>query len=133
MTQIEVDGNVLGIDLSERPPIVFEGPGEYRPDSMIGIDGPDDLPKIEIGVRSRSHRRRTFPRCGPRVYRDRIVRRTVHDHGDPRTVRPSDIVCTRSRAESNNRSAANNVRLQVIRSSHPRPRGSSSGCVGVVG
>ena len=77
---------------------------------MIGIDGPDDLPQTEIGVRSRSHRRWTFPRCGPSVYRDRIARRTLHDHGDPHTGRPSDIVRMRSRAEGHNRSAANEVR-----------------------
>ena len=68
------------------------GPGEYRPDATLGIDRPEDLPKTKISVRSRNYRRRTCPRCGHGAYRDRIVRRTLHDLGNPFTGRPRDII-----------------------------------------
>ena len=68
------------------------GPGEYRPDPTLGIDRPEDLPRTKISVRSRNYRRRPCPRCGHSAYRDRIVRRTLHDLGNPFTGRPRDIV-----------------------------------------
>ncbi len=72
------------------------GPGEYRPDSTVGIDRPEDLPKTKISVHSRNYRRRPCPRCGHGAYRDRIARRILHDLGNPFTGRPRDIVLLRS-------------------------------------
>jgi hypothetical protein len=68
------------------------GPGEYRPDPTLGIDRPEDLLKPKVGVRSRNYRRRPCPLCGHSAYRDRLVRRTLHDLGNPFTGRPRDIV-----------------------------------------
>ncbi len=68
------------------------GPGEYRPDSTLGITRPEDLPKPNVSVRSRNYRRRPCPHCGHRACRDRLVRRTLHDLGDTLTERPRDIV-----------------------------------------
>ena len=68
------------------------GPGESRPDPTLGIDRPEDLPKTKRSVRSRNYRRRPCPRCGHSAYRDRLVRRTLHDLGNPFTGRPRDIV-----------------------------------------
>jgi hypothetical protein len=68
------------------------GPGEYRPDSTLGIDRPEDLPKTKISVQSRNSRRRPCPRCGQSASRDRIARRRLHDLGNPLTGRPRDIV-----------------------------------------
>ena len=68
------------------------GPGEYRPDPTVGIDRPEDLPKTKISVRSHNYRRRHCPRCGHSAYRDRTVRRRLHDLGNPFTGRPRDIV-----------------------------------------
>jgi hypothetical protein len=68
------------------------GPGEYRPDSTVGITRIEDLPKPNLSVRSRNYRRRSCPRCGHSAYRDRIARRTLHDLGNPYTGRPRDIV-----------------------------------------
>jgi hypothetical protein len=68
------------------------GPGEYRPDPTLGITRPEDLPKPNVSVRSRNYRRRPCPHCGHGAYRDRLVRRTLHDLGDTLTERPRDIV-----------------------------------------
>ena len=68
------------------------GTGEYLHDTTLGIDRPDNLPKTKISVRSRNYRRRPCPRCGHSAYRDRLVRRTLHDLGNPFTGRPRDIV-----------------------------------------
>ena len=80
------------------------GPGEYRPDPTEGITRIDDLPKPNVSVRSRNYRRRPCPRCGHSSYRDRLVRRSLHDLGDTFTGRPRDLVllysqhyCTRCR------------------------------------
>ena len=59
------------------------GPGEYRPDPTTGISRIEDLPKPKIRCQSRNYRRRPCPRCGHRAYRDRLVRRTLHDLGNP--------------------------------------------------
>ena len=68
------------------------GPGEYRPDPTIGIARTEDLPKTKVSVQSRNYRRRPCPHCGRSAYRDRLVRRTLHDLGNTLTGRPRDIV-----------------------------------------
>ena len=80
------------------------GPGEYRPDPSQGITRIEDLPKPKIRCQSRNYRRRPCPRCGQSAYRDRRVRRTLHDLGNPLTGRPRDLIliysqhyCTRCR------------------------------------
>ena len=80
------------------------GPGEYRPDPSEGITRIEDLPKPKIRCQSRNYRRRPCPRCGHRAYRDRQVRRTLHDLGNPLTGRPRKLIliysqhyCTRCR------------------------------------
>ena len=69
-------------------------PDEYCPDSTEGTTRIDDLPKIKIAYQSRNYRRRPCPHCAPSSYRDRdrVVRRTLHDLGNPLTGRPRDIV-----------------------------------------
>ena len=80
------------------------GPGEYRPDPSQGITRIEDLPKPKIRCQSRNYRRRPCPRCGQSAYRDRRVRRTLHDLGNPLTGRPRELIviysqhcCTRCR------------------------------------
>jgi hypothetical protein len=80
------------------------GPGEYRPDPSEGISRVEDLPQPKIRCQSRNYRRRPCPRCGQSAYRDRQVRRTLHDLGNPLTGRPRDLIviysqhyCTRCR------------------------------------
>ena len=80
------------------------GPGEYRPDPSEGITRIEDLPKPKIRCQSRNYRRRPCPRCGQSAYRDRRVRRTLHDLGNPLTGRPRELIviysqhyCTRCR------------------------------------
>ena len=80
------------------------GPGEYRPDPSQGITRIEDLPKPKIRCQSRNYRRRLCPRCGQSAYRDRRVRRTLHDLGNPLTGRPRELIviysqhyCTRCR------------------------------------
>ena len=80
------------------------GPGEYRPDPSQGITRIEDLPKPKIRCQSRNYRRRPCPRCGQSAYRDRRVRRTLHDLGTSLTGRPRDLIviysqhyCTRCR------------------------------------
>src|SRR5271157_1523899 len=80
------------------------GPGEYRPDPSEGTTRIEDLPKPKICCQSRNYRRRPCPRCGQSAYRDRRVRRTLHDLGNPLTGRPRDLIviysqhyCTRCR------------------------------------
>ena len=68
------------------------GPGEYRPDPSEGITRIEDLPKPKIRCQSRNYRRRPCPRCGHSAYRDRRVRRTLHDLGNPLTGRPRDMI-----------------------------------------
>jgi ribosomal protein L37E len=50
------------------------------------------LPKTKVSVRSHNYRRHPCPRCGYSASRDRIVRRRLHDLGNPFTGRPRDIV-----------------------------------------
>ena len=69
------------------------GPGEYRPDPSQGITRIEDLPKPKIRCQSRNYRRRPCPRCGQSAYRDRRVRRTLHDLGNPLTGRPRELIC----------------------------------------
>src|SRR5512140_886399 len=80
------------------------GPGEYRPDPTEGITRIEDLPKPKVRCQSRNYRRRSCPRCGQSAYRDRRVRRTLHDLGNPLTGRPRELIviysqhyCTRCR------------------------------------
>ena len=80
------------------------GPGEYRPDPSQDITRIEDLPKPKIRCQSRNYRRRPCPRCGQSAYRDRRVRRTLHDLGNPLTGRPRELIviysqhcCTRCR------------------------------------
>ena len=80
------------------------GPGEYRPDPSQGITRIEDLPKPKVRCQSRNYRRRPCPRCGQTAYRDRRVRRTLHDLGNPLTGRPRELIviysqhyCTRCR------------------------------------
>ena len=68
------------------------GPGEYRPDPSQGITRIEDLPKPKIRCQSRNYRRRPCPRCGQSAYRDRRVRRTLHDLGNPLTGRPRELI-----------------------------------------
>lgn len=72
------------------------GPGEYRPDPTLGIDRPEDLPKTKVSIRNRNSRRRPCPHCGHKAYRDRVVRRTLHDLGNPLAGPPRVIVLLRS-------------------------------------
>ena len=80
------------------------GSGEYRPDASQGITRIEDLPKPKVRCQSRNYRRRPCPRCGQSAYRDRRVRRTLHDLGNPLTGRPRELIviysqhcCTRCR------------------------------------
>ena len=80
------------------------GPGEYRPDPTEGITSIADLPKPKVRCLSRNYRRRPCPLCGHSAYRDRLVRRSLHDLGNRLTGRPCDRIviysqhyCTRCR------------------------------------
>jgi hypothetical protein len=70
----------------------MSGAGEYRPEPTIGIARPEELPKTKVSVQSRNYRRRPGPHCGRKASGDRLVRRTLHDLGNPLTGRPRDIV-----------------------------------------
>lgn len=72
------------------------GPGEYLPDPTEGITRVEDLPRPKIVRRSRDYRRRPCPDCGHAAYRDRRVRRLLHDVGDLVSGRPRDILLTAS-------------------------------------
>ena len=76
------------------------GPGEYRPDPTEGITRIGDLPKPKIRCQSRSYGRRPCPCCGHRAYRDRQVRRTLHDLGNRLTGRPYDLIVIYSQGSS---------------------------------
>ncbi len=76
------------------------GPGEYRPDPTEGITRIGDLPKPKIRCQSRSYGRRPCPRCGHSAYRDRQVRRTLHDLGNRLTGRPYDLIVIYSQGSS---------------------------------
>jgi len=71
-------------------------PGEYRPDSTEGIATLEDMPQARILRRSRNYKRRSCPHCGHAAYRDRVVRRTLHDLGDLKANRPIDLQITYS-------------------------------------
>jgi len=71
-------------------------PGEYRPDSTENITCVEDLPPAKILPRSRNYRRRSCPHCEHSSYRDRIVKRTLHDLGDLKANRPIDLQVTYS-------------------------------------
>lgn len=72
------------------------GPGEYRPDPTEGIARIEDLPKPKVFRRSRNYQRRPCPWCGHSAYRDRVVRRDLHDLGDLVSGRPHEIRLTYS-------------------------------------
>ena len=74
----------------------MDGPGEYLPDVTEGITRVEDLPKAKVVGRSRNYRRRPCPECGHSAYRDRVVRRTLHDLGDLKADRPVDVKVTYS-------------------------------------
>jgi hypothetical protein len=78
------------------------GPGEYVPDVTEGIASVEDLPKPRIERRSRNSKARRCPRCGVRAGRYAVDSRTLHDRGDARAGRPSDIVVTFSRHHCRN-------------------------------
>src|SRR5208337_4204 len=84
-------GVIPGRTISSRS-FTMPGPGEYRPDPTAGISRIEDLPKPKIRCHSRNYRRRPCPRCGHSADRDRLVRRTLHDLGNPLTGRPRDNV-----------------------------------------
>jgi transposase-like protein len=84
------------------------GVGVYRPDASEGITRVEDLPRPKIVRQSRNFKRRPCPDCGRSAYRDRQVRRTLHDVGDLISGRPRDIhlvhsqhVCTKCRRTFN--------------------------------
>ena len=72
------------------------GPGEYRPDATEGITRVEDLPQPKIIKRSRDYRQHPCPHCGKNAYRDRRVKRVLHDLGDLVSGRPHDIQLTYS-------------------------------------
>jgi hypothetical protein len=72
------------------------GPGEYWPDVTEGITRVQDLPEPKIITRSRDFRQRPCPHCGNNAYRDRRVKRVLHDLGDLVSGRPHDIHLTYS-------------------------------------
>lgn len=72
------------------------GPGEYRPDATEGITRVEDLPQPKIIQRSRNYRQHPCPHCGKSAYRDRRVKRVLHDLGDLVSGRPHDIHLTYS-------------------------------------
>jgi len=57
------------------------GPGEHLPDPTEGMTRVEDLPKPKMVKRSRDYRRRPCPDCGHGAYRDRRVKRLIHDVG----------------------------------------------------
>src|SRR5271165_3421782 len=76
------------------------GPGEYRPDPTEGITRIGDLPKPKIPCQSRRYGRRPCARCGHSAYRDRQVRRTLHDLSNRLTGRPYDLIVIYSQGSS---------------------------------
>lgn len=84
------------------------GVGAYWPDASEGITRVEDLPRPKNVRQSRNFKRRPCPDCGRSAYRDRQVRRTLHDVGDLISGRPRDIhlvhsqhVCTKCRRTFN--------------------------------
>jgi hypothetical protein len=77
----------------EEEPILF-GPGEYRPDPTEGITRIEDLPAPKILRRQRNAKRHLCPPCGHRAYCDTPKQRLLHDLGDLRTGRPTDLQIT---------------------------------------
>ncbi len=73
------------------------GPGEYVPDVTAGVTRPEDLPAARVEHRSRNYAARCCPRCGRRAGRYARDTRLLHDLGDPRSGRPSDLLVTCSR------------------------------------
>src|SRR3972149_4024499 len=72
------------------------GPGEYLPDATEGITRVEDLPQPKVIQRSRDYRQHPCPQCGKNAYRDRRVKRVLHDLGDLVSGRPHDIHLTYS-------------------------------------
>ena len=73
------------------------GPGEYVPDATEGITRVEDLPKPRIQKRSGNFTARPCPECHHPAGRYGIGTRTLHDLGDTRLGRPTDLVVTFSR------------------------------------
>ena len=85
-------GSLLRRSFPTSRSLPIPGPGEYRSDSTEGITRGEDLPKPKIRCPSRNYRRRPGPGCGHRADRDRQVRRTLHDLGNPLTGRPCNLI-----------------------------------------
>ena len=66
-------------------------PGEYHPDSSIGINTPHDLPPPHHKRQTRNRKYAPCPLCGKRCSRRRTATRTLHDIGNHQTRRPVDI------------------------------------------
>ena len=85
------------------------GPGEYRPDPSPGHHPHRGLAQAQDpAARAEITARRPCPRCGQGASRDRRVRRTLHDLGNPLTGRPRELIvissqhyCTRCRRSLN--------------------------------
>lgn len=73
------------------------GPGQYLPDSTVGITRPEDLPPAKIVRRSRNHKNRPCPHCGRSCFRHGVATRILHDVGDLVSGRPRDIHLVYSR------------------------------------
>ena len=70
------------------------GPGEYRPDPTEGIPRSEDLPAPQSLRRQRNATRHRCPHGGHRASRARPKQRLLHDLGDLRTGRPTDLQLT---------------------------------------
>ena len=66
-------------------------PGEYRPDRTTAAQRLEDLPKPKVVECRRDRAHHTCTQCGHRAYRDKRLRRVLHDLGDPRAARPVDL------------------------------------------
>jgi len=66
-------------------------PGEYHPDSRIGINTPHDLPPTLQKRQTRNRKYTPCPLCGQRRSRKRTAKRTLYALGNAETGRPVDI------------------------------------------
>jgi len=67
------------------------GPGEYVPDPTEGVTRPEDLPQPILQRRSRSRRKYPCPTCGYRAFRNKKLKRRLHDLGDAVAGRPREM------------------------------------------
>ena len=68
------------------------GPGEYRPD--VAFQRVEDLPRPKMIREDRNYPHLACPRCGKLAYRDRVLRRVLHDVGDLLSGRPCELQLT---------------------------------------